>query len=381
MYARCGDLENAHAVFEKLTNRDVVSWGAMISGYGGSALGPVSLELFERMQHDGVKPNLVVFLPVLNACSNLESLDRGMMVHDQIIKQYFESDLAIANKLVDMYAKCGRVEEAEKVFRAMQYRDVISWGAIILGCAEHGHGLSALDLYEEMWQECVEPDKVIFLCVLKACGSTGAIKQGRQVHYQIMTSDFENDLEIGNTLVDMYAKLGTLMEATRAFDRLHSKDIVSWAAIMSGYARCGNLKVVSNCLQNMQTQGIKPHDGIFTSLLVACTHAGVLREGHRYFKMMVNEHGITPTIEHYNCIIDLLGRVGHLKEATSLLTTMPVSTDSIIWTSLLNSCRTHCDVDLGRRCFNEIQKLDPDDASAYILLSNIYADAGMWEGS
>lgn len=379
MYSRCGSVEDASCIFEKLPNRDVVSWGAMIAGYGGCGLGLVALNLFDQMQQAGVKANVAIYLPVLNACSSLETLEHGMILHDQLIKQSYESDAAIANKLVDMYAKYGRVEEAENVFHAMRYRDVVSWGAMILGCAEHGHGPAALEFFEKMWQECTDADKVIFLCVLKACGSTGAIKLARLIHYQIISSGLDHDTDVGNTLVDMYAKTGSVDEARRAFDQLHTRDGVSWAAMISGYARCGNFQVAGQCLKEMQWQGLQPHDGIFTSVLLACTHAGVLNEGYEFFKLMIHDYGIAPNIEHYNCIIDLLGRVGRLKEAIALLTTMPTASDVIVWTSLLTSCKTYHSVDLGRKCFSEVSKWDPDDASGYILMSSIYADAEMWE--
>ncbi|KAI5071755.1 hypothetical protein GOP47_0014006 [Adiantum capillus-veneris] len=379
MYSRCGSLEDANSLFEKLPNRDVVSWGAMIAGYDGNGSSLLALSLFDQMQQAGVKANIAVFLPVLNSCCSLDYLEHGMLVHGQLIEQNEELVLALANKLVDMYAKIGKVEEAKSVFHAMRNRDVVSWGTMILGCADHGHAPTALDYFQRMWQECTDADKVIFLCVLKACGGTGAIKLARVIHHQIVTSGLNLDLDIGNTLVDMYAKMGSLIDARRAFDGLHIRDKVSWAAMISGYARCGGFALAGQCLKDMQHQGLQPHEGIFSSLLLACTHAGVLDEGYQFFNLMIHEYGITPSIEHYNCIIDLLGRVGQLKEAIAILATMPTSSDMIVWTSLLTSCKTYHNVDLGRICFNQVSKWDPDDASGYILMCSIYADAEMWE--
>lgn len=379
MYCRCGSVEDASCVFAKLPTRDIVSWGAMIAGYCGFGLGLDALCLFDQMQQTGGEANVAIYLPLLSACSSLETLEHGMLLHDQLIKQSYDSDAAIANKLVDMYAKHGRVKEAENVFHAMPHRDVVSWGTMILGCAEHGYGPAALEFFGKMWQECTYADKVIFLCVLKACTRTGAIKLGMLIHYQIMSVGLDHDTDVGNTLVDMYAKTSFVDEARRAFDQLHTRDGVSWAAIISGYALCGNFQIAGECLKDMQRQGLQLREEIVTSILLACTHAGDVNEGYNFFELMIREYGIVPDIEHYSCIIDLLGRVGHLKEAISLLITMPISADTIVWTSLLTSCKTYHNVDLGRKCFYEVSKRDPDDASAYILMSKIYADAEMWE--
>ncbi|KAH7439393.1 hypothetical protein KP509_04G059000 [Ceratopteris richardii] len=379
MYSRCGDLDDASCIFKRLLVQDVISWGAIIAGYDGCGFSFEALSLFDQMQQAGVQANTAVFLPVLNACSFLNYVEHGMLIHGQLVEQNEMMDMAIANKLVDMYTKTGKIEEAESVFRAMEYRDLVSWGAMILGCADHGHGPAALDFFQEMWQECIEADKTIFLCVLKACASTSAIKLARLIHFQVVASGHNDDRDIENTLLDTYSKLGSIDDSCRVFDGLVGPDTVSWAAMIAGYARCGILQIVHQCLKDMKQQGLQPHAGIFSSVLLGCTHAGVLNEGYQFFKSMINEYGITPNVEHYHCIVDLLGRVGQLKEAIAMLVTMPAMSDMIVWTSLLTSCKTYHNVELGKVCLDEILRIDPDDASAYLLMASIYAGAGMWE--
>lgn len=380
MYAKSGSLEEARNVFDMLPNRNMVSWGAMIAGYAQRGHGFAAYQLFQQMQQQGVKPAIVTYLCVLKAVDSINFQWQGKHIHDEIIQNGFESDEAIGNTLVDMYAKCGSMEDARNVFDDLQNPSMVSWSALMGGFVQHGHGLLALELFAKMQQDGVKPDKVAHLCVLKACASMGALMQGKLIHNEVIGSEYEGHVVVGNALIDMYAKCWCLEEACKVFDGLASRDLVTWGAMIAGYAQQGNCRLAKICLEAMQQQGLKPNNVIFTSLLSACCQAGEVKEGDLYFKTM-EDHGISPTVEHVTCMVDLLGGAGHLKEAEQLIQIMSTQCDITGYMSLLTACRTYVNVELGRQCFDKIVLLDPDIASGYVLMASIYAAANMWESA
>lgn len=379
IYAKCGSVEAAYKVFDKLPNRNVVSWGAMIAGYAQHDGGLIALELYERMQQEGLKPAKVTSVCILKACSNIGDLGQGKRIHHHIVESGYESIEDIGNMLIDMYAKCWSVEDARTVFDKLCTRNVLSWSAMIAGYALHGHGLLALEHFASMLQEGIKPDKVMFLCVLKACGSIGAFRHGKLIHKQIVICGFEGDLALENALIDMYTKCWCLEEACKVFNELPTPDIVTWGTLIAGYAQYGNCRLARLCLGAMEQQGMKPNSVIFTSLLSACRQAGNVEEGDLYLRSMREIHGITPRVEHFTCMVDLLASAGHLKEAERLLHSMPSQGATTGWMSLLSACRTYGNVELGQRCFDRLVLLNRSIAAGYILMANIYADAHMWE--
>lgn len=379
LYARSGSLDEARMVFDALSARNVVSCGAMIAGYAQFGQGHLALELFKQMQMDDLKPNKVVHLCILKACGSIGAIDEGMLIHGQIVDSGFHMDVLVGSSLIDMYAKCGGHEEARKVLDDLPGRDVVSWGAVISGFAQDNQGLPALELFDKMQEEGVKPDKVSILCALKACGSLGGIHQARLIHKEVIRSDLANDLAIGNTLVDMYAKCGSLEDSQNVLQTLQNQDIVSWNAMISGYAQHGRYGLAEQCLENIQEQGFKPDDKTYTSILAGCSHAGLMEQGHHYFKTVEKDLGIRPGVEVYSCMADLLGRSGCLREAIDLLHAAPSLPEIVTWKSLLTSCRTHKSAELGRWAFDQMLHLDSHDAFGYVAMSNMYADANMWE--
>lgn len=379
MYAKCKSLDEAHRVLERLPDRNVVSWCTTIAGYVEQGDGFVALELFKKMKDEGVKPDKVTFLCILKACSIIGIMDMGRLIHEEIIKCRYEFDLVVGSAIVNMYSKCGSMGEACMVFDKLPCRDVVTWAVIIAGYAQYGQGLSALEIFREMQMEGVKPDKVTFLGIFKACGSIGALEIGRQIHDQAIQCAYELDMVIGNTIVDMYGKCGSLAEARNVFDKLPNQDEASWGAMIAGFSQTGNLRLAQKCLEGMLRQGLSPGVMIFTSILTACNHAGLLEDGWAFFKLMKEDYEITPSIEHLNCMMDLLGRSGHLHEADELIQTMPSRLNVVGWMALLAACRIYGNVDLGRQCCQRVVQLDPNESSGYVLMSSIYAGAHMWD--
>lgn len=379
MYAKCVSLREARDVFNSLPNCDVVAWNVMIVGYGQHGHGLLALELFEKLQEQGIKPDKVTFLGVLKACSSIGAPMKGKLIHDEIIKIGLEGDMVIGNTLVDMYSKCGTLVEACKVFDELPKQNLVSWSAMIAGHVQQGHSLLALGLFQKMLSKGLNPGKLMFLCILKTCADIGALGHGRVIHDQLIRSGLGSDLAVGTAVIDMYAKCGNLDEAFIVFAGLPTQDAVLWGAMIAAYAQHGKDVLAGQCLCEMQQQGFKPDSWSYSSILAACSHMGKVADGYWYFKSMKEHHSITPTIEHFNCMVDLLGRAGHLNEAGQLLREMPVSPNVTGWTSLLTACKIYGNIDLGRECFHQVASLDPSYASGYILMSNIYADAHLQE--
>ena len=231
-----------------------------------------------------------------------------------------------------------------------------------------------------MQNEGIDPDAVTFICILKACGMVGSLEIGDNIGVKVREKGFlQKDIMLGNALVDMYFKCGAIEKAQEVFEQLPVRDVVSWNAMISGYAELGFSKLALQCYEDMLNEGISPDSWTFSSLFSACSEAALVEEGYCYFKSMIHDHGITPSIEHFNSMIDLLGRAGHLLEARKVPQTMPFRPDITTWMSLLTGCRMYGNVELGKQCLHEISQLEPDSASVYTMLSNIFGEFGMLE--
>ncbi|KAH7429639.1 hypothetical protein KP509_09G059800 [Ceratopteris richardii] len=374
MYCKCGCLTDAREVFNNLPKPSEVSWGAMISGYALHGDGVSALEVFDKMLYEGIIPSTSILPSVVKACGVMKSLDCGHQVYDIHVRSESNLDFVIGNALVDMYIKCESLEEAHKVFDSLPTRDVVSWSTIIAGYVQNGQGIPALQLYIRSQKEGVTPDRVLILCALKASGSVGSAEMGKILHDRIIRGNLETDLAIGNTLLDMYTKCRCLDEAIDVFDKLADKNVVSWNAMIAGLAQHGLCTCAIDCFGNMLCEDIEPDSWTFSGLLSACSEGALIKEGYLFFKSMKEYYNITPDVEHYNCLIDVFGRAGEIKEAKKVLKSMPALPDITTWMSMLTASRIYGYVDLGVKCFDEVAQLEPDAAAVYALLSHMYAD-------
>eukprot|EP00250_Pteridium_aquilinum_P013759 c21557_g3_i1 orf=1-1188(+) len=244
------------------------------------------------------------------------------------------------------------------------------------GYAEHGPFQKALEVYKHMQLEGVSPNSFTFACVVKACGNMGALHKGHDVHMEIIKQGVETDLCVGNVLVDMYGRCGTLAESLDVFNKLPIQDVVAWSALIKGFGMNHEVELALQYFMDMQEQGLKADAATMSCLLSACSRANLVHDGQKIFKVMRNEYGVTPNIDHYTCIIDLLARAGHLYEAERLLEFMPDPADEETWTALLSACKAHGEIELGLKCFQQLVRLNPMSSVPYLLMSNIYEKAG-----
>eukprot|EP01018_Ginkgo_biloba_P026026 Gb_12004 [translate_table: standard] len=381
MYAKCGRIEKARHIFDKMPHRNVVSWTTMIAGYVQNGQAVEALGIFRHMQLAGVKPNPNTFASVIPACTNSVALEQGMEIHKEIIRSGLESDVFVQSALVDMYAKCGSIEKARDVFEKMNRRDLVSWTAIIAGYVQSGQCVEALKLFRQMKLAGVKPDLNTFASVLPACGDLGALEQGIEIHQDIIRSGILSDVVVDSALVDMYAKCGSINMARKLFDKMHQRDVISWTAMIAGYAMHGCGKEALKLFEQMQHFGIRPNHVTLVSVLSACCHVGLVEEGRQHFECMSQNYRVTPAMEHYVCMVDLLGRAGRLDEAQDFINKMPIKPDATVWICLLGACRIHANIELGECVAKHLFELEPKNAAPYVLLSNIYAAAGRWNNS
>eukprot|EP00253_Pinus_taeda_P026704 PITA_26704 len=414
MYAKCQSIEDAQLVFDKLVVRDVVSWNAMISGlaqkgycneawklFGQMKLSVVkpslttwnliiarfsqngkheeSFNFLHQMQLAGMKPDVATLTSILSACAHRGSLQHGKSIHAYIYRRGFEIDVIVESALLDMYAKCGHIHSASWVFDTMSQKDLVSWNSMIAGYAQNGHGNEAIQLLVQMQQADLEPDLSTIVNVIPACAHFAAMQKGKEIHNYTIRNGFDLNILIENALIDMYAKCGSLENARRIFDSMPNKDVVSWNTMIAGYGMHGNGETSLTLFHDMQQASIKPNHITFIAVLSACSHAGLVDEGLQYFESMNQDNTIAPTIEHYACMVDLLGRAGHLDEAYEFVKLIPFKPTPGIWGTLLSSCKVHSNFQLAERVADELFELEAENAGYYVLLSNIYAEAGRWE--
>eukprot|EP00253_Pinus_taeda_P006172 PITA_06172 len=399
MYSKCGNIESARNAFEQISKQDVVSWTSMIAGYSQNGLEEDALKLFQKMQQSGVRPNSETFARVLPACTDLWDLEQGYAQNGQgeealrlfqemqpsCVKpnsKTFATLLSACANLAalehDMYAKCSRLTWACHLFERMQQRDVVSWTAIIAGHAQNGLAFEALKIFQEMQLAGVKPNAKTFAGVLPAYANLAALDQGKEIHQAIIKRGLHSNVFVPNGLIDMYAKCGSIGKAHDLFDSLTQRNVVSWTTMIAGYAMHSYGKEALKLFEEMKHSGMAPSHITLLCVLSACRHAGLVDEGRRYFNCMNECYNIKPSLEHYNCMVDLLGRAGYFEEAQDFISKMPIKPDVNVWRCLLSACRIHNNVELGERVAEYLFELEPKNAAHYTLLSNIYAAAGRW---
>jgi pentatricopeptide repeat protein len=381
MYTKCGSIKHACEVFDKMCRRDVISWTALIGGYAEGGLSAEAHKLFQQMQQDGVQPNKVTYISILNACLSPSALEQGKEIHAQVLKAGVASDPVVENALVSMYFRCGCISGARQVFDKMVKRNVISWNAVIGGYVANNYSKEAFDFFSKMREEGLKPDRITYISILKVCSSPAFLQQGKEIHTQAAEAGLSSDVSIGNALVNMYAKCGSMEDAQQVFDNMSFRDVISWNAVIGGLAQHGRGQDALAIFEQMEREGVNPDAVTFVNVLSACSHAGLVEEGHKFFYAMSQNYGIVPTNEHYGCMVDLLGRAGHLNEAENLIKDMPLEANATVWGALLGACRVHSDLMRAEQAAENYLKIDPENAAVYVTLSQLYAASGLWDSA
>lgn len=382
-YSNNGFLDEAKRAFDEMGSeiRDEVSWNSMIVAYGQHKEGSMALELFQEMVRRGFKIDVFTLASVLTSFTSLEDLSGGLQFHAQLIKSGFEENSHVGSGLIDLYSKCGEIVDAEKVFEKVKEPDLVLWNTMISGYSQHTEfSEEALDCFQEMQRHGFCPDDCSFVCVISACSNLSSPAQGKQLHSLAIKSEIpKNRVSVNNSLIALYSKCGNLNDASRVFNRMSEHNTVSFNSMIAGYAQHGHGIKALVLFQKMLESDIAPTSITFISVLSACAHTGKVDEGWDYFNSMKKKYSIEPCAEHYSCMIDLLGRAGRLEEAEGLIMTMPFKPGLIEWAALLGACRTHGNIELGAKAAKQLLQLEPSNAAAYVMLSNMYASIGKWD--
>ncbi|KAF8394439.1 hypothetical protein HHK36_020647 [Tetracentron sinense] len=385
MYVSCADMEAGVKVFEKIPKWNVVAWTTLISGYVNNNRASEAISAFKDMELWNVEPNEVTMVHLLVACARIRDVETGIWVHDRVRQIGFDparlnSNIVLAAAILEMYAKCGSLKVARDFFDKMPQRNVVVWNSMIGAYTQYGRAKEALSLFVGMQSAGFNPDEATFLSVLGACAQLGALSLGQGIHGYVAKTNISQNIAIGTSLMDMYAKTGDTQSALRIFGDLQKKDVMAWTSMIIGLAVHGHGDEALVLFKEMQADGrIIPDHITYIGVLCACSHAGLVNEGLEQFNSMKNSYGLLPRIEHYGCLVDLLSRAGHLREAERLVEGMPFQPNIAIWGALLNGCEIHENVDLANRVGNHITELTPQGGGVYVLLSNIYAKAGRWQ--
>ncbi|XP_022765552.1 pentatricopeptide repeat-containing protein At2g27610-like [Durio zibethinus] len=379
VYTKCGDLNLACQVFLDVNQSNLAAWTSLIGGYVQQGKRGEAIDLFLKLHSSGIKPSERTFSSVLGAFADAEVIEVGKQLHALIIKMGYSSFIFVGNAVLDFYSKCGLFQESLRNFEDMDEHDIVSWNSLISGHVGSGQYGDAIELLKDMLFQGYKPNLYTYSSMLSICSDVPAIEWGKQTHCCIIKPAFDSNVIVGSALIDMYAKCGKLNAAQKVFDYLTSKNLVSWNTMLAGYALHGFVREALEIYSRMQISSVKPNDVTFIGVLSACAHAGLLKEGLYYYNSMIRDHGIAPRLEHLASIVNLLARKGEIGRAYEFIRSFPMEPSKVVWRCLLSGCKTHKDLILGRLAAEKILSIDPEDTSAHIMLSNIYADAKMWD--
>ncbi|XP_062233736.1 pentatricopeptide repeat-containing protein At5g08510-like [Phragmites australis] len=309
---------------------------------------------------------------------------KNRLLHDarRVFDEMPRRDAAVYNALLSAYTRGGLIDAAEKLFEEMPEKNVVSWTAMVSGYAQNGRHEQAVETFLEMWERAeVQPNELTVSSVLPACAAVGAMDLGRKVEKYAKSKGLLENLFVANALVEMYAKCGSIQQAWEVFQGIGlRRDLCSWNSMIMAFAVHGLWREALGLFHKLRMTGIKPDGITFVGVILACTHGGLVDEGKLLFNSMRAEFGLNPRIEHYGCMVDLLGRAGLLKEADSLIASMPVEPDAVIWGALLGACSFHGNVELAEIAVDKLMCLEPENTANLVILSNIYASCGKWDG-
>ncbi|XP_007210984.2 pentatricopeptide repeat-containing protein At1g18485 [Prunus persica] len=378
-YAKCGSLTSAERVFHGIETKTVSSWNAVIGGYAQNGDPKKALDLYLQMKYSGLDPDWFSIGSLLLACAHLKLLQHGRQIHGFVLRDGSETDSFIGISLLSFYIQCGKLSSARVLFDRMEAKSRVSWNAMITGYTQSGLADEALNLFRQMLSDETLPCEIGTMSVFEACSQLSSLRLGKELHCFALKARLTEDLFVGCSLIDMYAKSGCIEESHRVFDWLVKKDVPSWNVIIAGYGVHGHGSKALELFGEMVSLGQKPDGFTFIGVLTACSHAGLVKEGLKYFNQMQSLYGIDPKLEHYACVVDMLGRAGQLEEALNLIHEMPEEPDTRMWSSLLSSCRLHNNLDMGQKISEKLIELEPEKAESYVLLSNLYAASGKWD--
>ncbi|KAF6148316.1 hypothetical protein GIB67_025535 [Kingdonia uniflora] len=379
-YFKCGSEDSGKRVFGEMGfGVNVITWTAVISGFAQGQLYEESLGLYLEMRAGFVEPNSLTYASSLLACSGLRALREGHKIHCLILKSGFQLDLCVESALMDMYSKCGSMEDACCIFDGAEELDDISLTVILVGFAQNGLEEEAIKIFVKMVKANITIDSNVVSAILGVFGDDGSLGLGMQIHSLVIKKRLCSNTFVSNGLINMYSKCGNLEDSVKVFYLTTQKNFVSWNSMIAAFARHGNGFNALQLYENMRLEGVDPTDVTFLSLLHACSHIGLIGKGIELLESMSKVHGISPRTEHFACVVDMLGRAGRLNEAKIFIYGLSVEPGVLVWQALLGACSMHGDSQVGKYAADKLLLAAPESISAYVLMANIYSSERRWE--
>ncbi|XP_050897342.1 pentatricopeptide repeat-containing protein At1g77170, mitochondrial [Lathyrus oleraceus] len=373
----------AHILLTRFLESNPASfnWNNIIRSYTRLEAPQNALRIYVSMLRAGVLPDRYTLPIVLKAVCQSFAIELGKQVHSNGIKLGLQCNEYCETGFINLYCKAGDFDSACKVFDENPDPKLGSWNAVIGGLSQGGLAMDAIDVFLNMRRRGFEPDGITMVSVTSACGSVGDLYLALQLHkfvFQAKASE-KTDLLMLNSLVDMYGKCGRMDLAFKVFAEMEGRNVSSWTSMIVGYAVHGHVKEALDCFRCMRESGVKPNYVTFVGVLSACVHGGTVQEGRFYFDMMKNVYGITPQLQHFGCMVDLLGRAGLFDDARRMVEEMPMKPNSVVWGCLMGACEKYGNVDMAEWVAEHLQALEPSNEGVYVVLSNIYANKGLWK--
>ncbi|CAI8586796.1 unnamed protein product [Vicia faba] len=409
-----GNINYAYKLFTRMPNPNLYSWNTIIRAFSRTSTPQFAISLFVDMLYSEIQPQHLTYPSVFKAYAQLGDdayhgsqlhgrvlklgLQKDQFIHNTIIHMYANSgllseakrvfderielgDVVAFNSMIMGYAKCGEIDESRKLFDNMSTtRTSVTWNSMISGYVRNVKLIEALELFYNMQEERIEPSEFTMVSLLNACAHLGALQHGKWVHDYIKRNHFELNVIVVTAIIDMYCKCGSIENAIEVFEKCPRRGLSCWNSIIIGLAMNGREREAIELFSKLESSKLlKPDSVSFIGVLTACKHLGAVDKGKDYFESMMNNYKIEPSIKHYTCMVDVLGQAGLLEEAEELINGMPIEPDAIIWGSLLSSCRKHGNVQIAKRAAQRVYELNPNDASGYVLMSNVHAASNKFE--
>lgn len=379
MYSKCSGVQEAMWISDSVPRIDIFAYNSILTGLVENGYLMKGIEVLRKMIIQHVKWDTVTYVNVFGLCACLKDLRLGLQVHSKMLMSNVKCDAYVCSAVINMYGKCGDVLNAQRIFDGLQNQNVVLWTAIITANFQNSCFEEALNLFAKMKLQGAKPNEITFAVLLNASAGLSALRNGHLLHACIEKSGFKDHIVVGNALINMYAKGGTIESAYQIFSGMIYRDAISWNAMICGYSHHGLGGDALLVFKEMLAAEEHPNYVTFVGILNACSHLGMVQEGLYYLNYLMKQNGIEPGLEHYTCIVSLLSRAGRLDDAWNFMKSIPVKWDVVVLRTLLNACYVHQNYDLGKHIAGLVLQMDPNDAGTYTLLSNMYAKAKMWD--
>ncbi|XP_071731766.1 pentatricopeptide repeat-containing protein At5g50390, chloroplastic [Rutidosis leptorrhynchoides] len=379
MHVLCGMMIDARILFDEMPERNLVSWNTIITGLVNCGDYLDAFRMFLGLWEGESEASSRTFATMMRACAGMEMIFPGQQLHACAIKMNVSQDIFVSCALIDMYSKCGSIEDAQCVFDIMPEKTTVGWNSIIAGYALHGYSEEALDMYYEMQESGVKMDHFTFSMIVRVCTRLASLEHAKQAHAGLVRHGFGLDIVANTALVDFYSKWGRIDDARNLFDKMPHKNVISWNALIAGYGNHGRGIEALELFKQMINENMTPNHVTFLAVLSACSYSGLSDQGWQIFESMNIDFKVKPRAMHYACMIELLGREGLLDEAYALIRDAPFKPTVNMWAALLTACRVNKNLELGKFAAEKIYGMEPEKLSNYVVLLNIYNTLGKRE--